>query len=211
MNLSKDQIQFIDKYLKKSEVVFDDLRMELIDHVASGVSYKMFEEKIDFYDAFQSYMVENKKSILKAGMVNNTLNFKMAFSKFATFLLKKKVIIFSVIFLFLAINSFKFLILENLYNFQKTLIISVFIFLIIYTISFYGIFRKRIFAIENNIILLTIYYYIVNFTAIFWKENSESEFYVTLFSGLFVVLFIIFMCQTSITFYSKNKYLYEIN
>lgn len=210
MNISKENTQFIDQYLKKSEVVFDDLRLELVDHVASAVSFKMVNENLDFYDAFKDYMVENKKSILKAGMVNNTINFRMALSNFFGFVFKKEVLIFSVIYLFLGINNFKISILENLYNFQKTIIISVVAFAIIWTIVFYGFFKKRIFALENNIAMLVIYYHLVNFSSIFCRENQEIEFYVTLISGLFVALFIVFMYRTSMTFYVKNKNLYEI-
>lgn len=211
MRLTKEEIQFIDQYLKKSEVVFDDLRLELVDHVASAVSCKMMEEDIDFYDAFKSYMVENKKNILKAGMVNNIINFRMALTNFFGFLIKKEVLIFSVIYLFLGINIFKVSILENLYSFQKTIIGVVLAFVIAWMILFYGILKKRIFILENNIILLTIYYYAVNFSAFYWSEDSTTEFYLTLISGLFVVLFIAFMIRTSVAFYKKNKILYEIN
>lgn len=210
MNLTKEQTQFIDQYLKKSEVVFDDLRIELLDHVASAVCFKMVDENLDFYDAFKYYMVENKKSILKAGMVNHTFNFKLAISKFTRFLISKEVLIFSVIFLFLCVKTFNIFLFQHLEIFQTSLIATVFSFSIIWILVFYGVLRKRIFALENNIILLTIYYYIVNFSTIFWRENIEIEFYITLFSALFIALFIAFMLKTSFTFYSRNKNLYEI-
>jgi predicted secreted protein len=208
MNLSKEQIQFIDQYLKKSEVVFDDLRMELVDHTASAVAYKMVEEDIDFYDAFKNYMVENKKSILKAGMVHHTFNFTLAISKFARFLFSKEVAIFSMLFLFLGLKPLKFRLMQDLENLQIILISSVCIFAIIWWIVLYGVFKKRIFALENNLILMTIGYQMVNISRFFWSENIENEFYVTLISGLLAVLFLAFMLKISINFYSKNKNLY---
>ncbi len=35
MKLTKEQIQFIDDYLKEQKVKFWDIRIELIDHIAS--------------------------------------------------------------------------------------------------------------------------------------------------------------------------------
>ena len=65
MKLSAENIKFIDNYLKNSEVIYYDIRMEMLDHVATAVELKMQAENIDFYDAFKSYMVVNKKEILK--------------------------------------------------------------------------------------------------------------------------------------------------
>mgnify|MGYP003609994852 FL=1 len=65
MKLTAENIQFIDNYLKNSEVIYYDIRMEMLDHVATAVEQKMEAENLDFYDAFKSYMVVNKKEILK--------------------------------------------------------------------------------------------------------------------------------------------------
>ncbi len=211
MNITKENTQFIDQYLKKSEVVFDDLRLELVDHVASAVSNKMLSENLDFYDAFKNYMVENKKSILKAGMVHRTFNFKLAFTKFFGFLLKKEVLIISVIFLFLGLKTFRLQFIKYIEAIQIITISSIFIFAILWLAIFYGKFRKRIFALENNLILLSFAYQIINFSRFFWSENLESEFYITLITGLLTILFLIFMAKISIDFYKKNKFLYEIN
>jgi len=210
MKLENEQIQFIDQYLKKSEVVFDDLRMELIDHVASAVSYKMVDEDIAFYDAFKNYMVENKKSILKAGMVTRTFNLRMAISKFGRFVITREAVIFSVIFIFLGLKPMKFLLLQHLEIFQTILVSSVFIFLIIWWVVFYGIFKKRIFALENNFILFAFGYQIVNIAQVFYNENSTTTFYVILITGLFTFLFLFFIFKTSVTFYSQNKNLYAV-
>ncbi|TXK78493.1 hypothetical protein [Mesonia sp. K4-1] len=63
--LSKDELEFIDNYLKNSGVEYIDVRLEILDHVASAIEAKMEEEHIDFYEAFKSYMVANKKELLK--------------------------------------------------------------------------------------------------------------------------------------------------
>ena len=65
MKLTKENIQFIDNYLLKSEVFYADIRMEMIDHVASAAEVKMESDNLDFYDAFKNFMVVSKKEILK--------------------------------------------------------------------------------------------------------------------------------------------------
>ncbi|WP_329806792.1 hypothetical protein [Flavobacterium facile] len=65
MKLTKENIQFIDNYLKNSQVIYYDIRMEMLDHVATAVEQKMEVENLDFYDAFKNYMVINKTELLK--------------------------------------------------------------------------------------------------------------------------------------------------
>ena len=42
MNLSKEELQFIDNYLENSGVIYMDVRLELTDHIASAI-----EEELD--------------------------------------------------------------------------------------------------------------------------------------------------------------------
>ena len=86
MKLSKEQIRFIDNYLRKSEVFFVDTRMELTDHIATAVEEKMQAENLDFYDAFKNYMVVNKKKLLKQNKTSWSNLKKMAQTFFRAFL-----------------------------------------------------------------------------------------------------------------------------
>ena len=66
MNLSKEELQFIDTYLKNSDVIYTDVRMELTDHVASAIEAELEESPNEtFYEVFKSYMICNKKNLLK--------------------------------------------------------------------------------------------------------------------------------------------------
>jgi hypothetical protein len=66
MKLNKEDIQFIDTYLENSDIVFADIRMEMVDHVASGIEAQIYTgETRDFYDVFKDYMIENKAQLLK--------------------------------------------------------------------------------------------------------------------------------------------------
>ena len=85
--LTPQNIQFIDNYLKNSEVIYYDIRMEILDHVATALEYTMQAENLDFYDAFKSYMVVNKKEILK-GNKGEGLHFKEPLKKFGIFVIQ---------------------------------------------------------------------------------------------------------------------------
>ncbi|NQX86888.1 MAG: hypothetical protein HRT67_13485 [Flavobacteriaceae bacterium] len=63
--ITQDHIQFIDTYLKKSDVVFDDIRLEMVDHVAATLELEMAkDERSTFYDVFKAYMVAHKSELL---------------------------------------------------------------------------------------------------------------------------------------------------
>lgn len=65
MKLTQDQIKSIDTYLKNTDIHFVDVRMELLDHIASAVEQDMEENNQSFYDAFKAYMVLKKKQLEK--------------------------------------------------------------------------------------------------------------------------------------------------
>jgi len=63
--LDKEQIKFIDNYLDNSDVIYADIRMEIVDHVASDIEAKIGAgDQRDFYFIFKDYMVENKRKLL---------------------------------------------------------------------------------------------------------------------------------------------------
>jgi hypothetical protein len=63
--LTQEQIQFIDIYLKKSDVIYDDIRLEMVDHVATAIETELTQdEDKEFYDVFKGFMVKHKKELL---------------------------------------------------------------------------------------------------------------------------------------------------
>ena len=63
--LDKEQIQSIDDYLDNSDVIYADIRMEMVDHVACGIEARIDKgDTRDFYYIFKDYMVENKARLL---------------------------------------------------------------------------------------------------------------------------------------------------
>ena len=63
--LTKDDIQFIDNYLTNADVKHIDIRLEMIDHVATAIETEMQNgDKRGFYYIFKDYMLENKRKLL---------------------------------------------------------------------------------------------------------------------------------------------------
>ena len=99
--LSKEQIQFIDHYLKNSGIDFIDVRFEMIDHVASEIEARIKNgDNRTFYSIFKDYMAENKSKLLK----NNSKYHWIADRRILNSILKKSfslkgLIIFITIFL----------------------------------------------------------------------------------------------------------------
>ena len=158
MKLTREQIQFIDQYLLKSEVFFVDTRMELTDHIASAVEEKMQSENLDFYDAFKDYMIVNKKELLKQNKTSWQDLEKTAQTFFKAFL-------HPVIVLILPLS---YLISDYIHrdegiNTGNMLIKTNFMLLIIFvplTISAY-ILKKRFSVVERLTTIMTLTYYIV--------------------------------------------------
>lgn len=64
--LSEENIRFIQNYLKNSQMVFIDVRLEMTDHVASAIEENLNKNaELEFYDAFKTYMIQHKKELLK--------------------------------------------------------------------------------------------------------------------------------------------------
>ncbi|MBQ4820119.1 hypothetical protein [Aquimarina sp. MMG016] len=102
--LPKEDIQFIDTYLSNSDIHYEDIRIEMIDHVASDIEHKMNEgDSRGFYEIFKEYMIENKSSLEKQGKPFQWKVFKSTLKKFAANLVSFKVILGGIL-LFLALR-----------------------------------------------------------------------------------------------------------
>ena len=109
MKLTKEEIQFIDTYLKSSGVLYADIRQEMVDHVATGVEQKMGEEALDFYQAFKAYMRVHKKDLLK----NTTTRWRFSWDavrQFSLFMVQPYSILMGILlfffFKYIDVNSY---------------------------------------------------------------------------------------------------------
>lgn len=81
---TKQNIQFIDTYLQNSDVKHVDIRLEMVDHVATAIETKMAQSNESFYYVFKDYMVENKRRLLE----DNKQFIKAATTKLSNGILK---------------------------------------------------------------------------------------------------------------------------
>ena len=198
--LTTQNLKFIDNYLKKSEIIYDDIRMELTDHIASAVEEKMQTENIDFYDAFKSFMILNKKELLKKFSGSGFKSFE-PIKSFGLFLLKPHVILFAAFFFF-GIFFFQ-LQIDNYW------LLCLFMFGIFHFSYFNFIKKKRFFAVEQSFFVLSIIYYVFipfsnpthveDYNLIFWTDIS-----ILFFSIAFLLFYV-----NRIKKYYNNKHIWN--
>lgn len=63
--LTKENIRFIDNYLNNSDIVYNDVRLEMVDHIATAIENQINAGgDVSFYEAFKIHMANNKESML---------------------------------------------------------------------------------------------------------------------------------------------------
>ncbi len=185
MQLSPEKLKFIDTYLQNSGVFYYDIRLELVDHIASGVQDKMITENIDFYDAFKSYMVENKSNLLKFNKQNFFISWHV-FKSFLRFITKPYMVLF-----FILIN-FVYSIFDIQNYFTKDFTINQFFYLILIilvllqVIYFHVVLKIRYFVIEKVTPILTVIYYFLLFFIPVFDNKPTSIIYCSMFTYFFV-------------------------
>jgi hypothetical protein len=205
MKLTKENLQFIDNYLKFNEVFYFDIRIEMLDHVATAVEQKMNEEQLEFYDAFKDYMVENKKEIMKSNK-SDGLYFQ-PIKKFGLFLLKP---------LSLVLVAISFLFNQFLITYYDSQDISLY-FLLVFFLSlvpiviarYYFLKRKRFFYIEQNASIL---FLLQQFGQLFNRsanQSAEASMYINTTLLFLLLSFVLFYYNEMTTFKAKNQYLFS--
>ena len=196
MKLNQNQIQFIDGYLQRNDVIYVDIRAEMIDHIATGVEEKMEIENIDFHEAFVSYVNSNRKEIFS--MNKNIWRFALPEIKNYLIYFFKPTSLFLVVFIialyfFLNKNGYQNFVKETLpmYVLGSIVVVSFLSFI------YFGIIKKQqyFFVEKNGIVFLILYWIDLFFLKPFQKSESLSD-------GLTVA----FMCLFSVyVFYTINQ------
>ncbi len=184
MNLSKDEIRFIDTYLLSNDVIYVDIRQEMVDHIATAVEEKMAADQSDFYLTFKEYMALNKKEILKNNKKQWSFSWE-AVQQFLLFLSKPYMLVFGMLLFFF----FK-MVDVNPY-FSESFTVNNLFFVLVITLALFQTgyvrwyLKKRFYAVEKaGIILMILYQLQLFFLPIFGKENV-SVYTLTLFTFLF--------------------------
>jgi hypothetical protein len=191
MKLTSQNIHFIDNYLKNSEVIYYDIRMEMLDHVATAVERKMEAENLDFYDAFKNYMEVNKKEILKGNKFWSIYS-KDTILNFLKFLLHPIMIVIGVSFYFF----YKNVAISNYFSESFTIRNLFFVFMIILAffqlIYFRLILKQRFFVLEKLGGLLVFIYYLQMFFMNQHNDEIPSNVTLTLFSYIIIAYVVYF-------------------
>ncbi|WP_296147199.1 hypothetical protein [uncultured Flavobacterium sp.] len=200
--LSREEIQFINAYLKKSEVIYDDVRAELVDHIASAVEDKIDQENLAFYDAFKDFMIHNKKEILKKR--NYFLPSILSFGKT---LYKPYNLVLGVLICILFYLLPQFIdgqkILQKIHLF---LFYGMWIFVFFQAIYIYVISKKRFIYLEKTTFSLMAIYYVNLFSNGFYTDFYGNS--ITLGITFFLFLtFLIYYILTVIKFKEKYSFL----
>ncbi|WP_430410870.1 hypothetical protein [Kordia sp.] len=84
MKLTQQRIQYIDDYLRKSGVQFWDVRLEILDHVATGVEEKMTHESMSFEAALEAITISFGNEIRQGYILNKDNTKWIKSTKYAT-------------------------------------------------------------------------------------------------------------------------------
>jgi hypothetical protein len=189
MKLTAQDLQFIDNYLTNSGVFYTDIRMEMLDHVASAVEKKMEAEDLIFYDAFKDYMVENKKELMKNNREGFSYKDTKTFKESALFLFKPLSLL-SLPFVMAVIYFLMHVVDQDAFhNFYLGFILVV---ALIWGTGIYFYRKlylkgKRFFVLEQSGILFFFIFQIMNPIIINQKVLDESNFWLF---GLFFYFFL---------------------
>ena len=206
MSLSSENIKFIDNYLKNSEVIYYDIRMEMLDHVATAVEQKMEVENLDFYDAFKSYMVVNKKEILK-GNKEEGLHFKEPLKKFGLFVIQPfqlflAVCIYLMVYFFtqyFGINDFT----------KYIYVIIIFTYLVFGVLHFLWTWKRKFYYIDKNFSIIFLLYQLANPLHRIANEGFTSY---VVFNSIVLFVFFAFLRFYYLemkSFKQKNQFLFQ--
>lgn len=205
MKLTTDNIHLIDNYLKNCEVIYYDIRMEMLDHVATAVEQKMEAENLDFYDAFKSYMVANKMEILKGNKLwpgfskDITLNF-------LKFLLHPIIIVIGVSFYFFYKNVATFSYFSESFTIRNLFFVFMIILAFFQLIYFRLILKQRFFVLEKLGGLLVFIYYLQMFFMNQHNDEIPSNVTLTLFSYI-IIAYVVYFGKEVYKFNKNQKQL----
>ena len=214
MKLNQDQIHFIDTYLQNSEVIYKDVRLEMADHVASGIEQEWAKHQNEsFREVFKSYMVTNKKQLLDDFKAFRKKTTKRLFLELGKAMIKPVslllgLLVFMVFFYSqeLIYNAF-----GNLYTHWKAISLVVVILLVlVWYVSKRFIVKDSYIAIEQLMWVLIFLHYGASFVLdiiIGFIPEGYKNIVTLVLSVIYVMLFINFIkVLRSHIIYYKNKY-----
>ena len=207
--LTKEEIQFIDNYLKNSGVEYIDTRAEVVDHVASEIESRLSANNTtNFYEEFKVYMVQHKKALLKnIGKYRWALD-KRILKQVMKNLFHQKVLAFSGLFLVIGLILLNTLSItaEILMNNYFYISIAILIVSVIYPL-FWS--RKQKISVINRAAVLC---YFTNYIFFDFVLKLVDDYTVTL-PGLLLIMiwFNISFAYTQVKYFKTYKDKFQIS
>jgi len=200
--LTLEDIQFIDTYLSNSDIHYEDVRVEMIDHIASHIEKRMDNgDARDFYYIFKEYMVENKSILLKEGSKPFNWNiFKGVSKQFLGNLYSWQVILGSI---------FSFWIFKYIYSFFHIESITASFFptflMILVMIIPLIVFRGKKFSFIGNFGVLVSLFFALNYYLIPHISEPSLFYYINL--GVMTLFFVCSLkTMISLVFFYKKRF-----
>ncbi|PKV48803.1 hypothetical protein ATE84_0816 [Aquimarina sp. MAR_2010_214] len=183
--LTKEDIQFIDTYLSNSEIHYEDIRIELIDHVASEIEDKINQgDTRDFYYIFKDFMVQNKTFLEKQGSKSfNWKIFRSVTKQFLKNMYSWQVILGSVFCFWIFKNIYSYFHIESVMRlFFPTFLIVMVMFIPLF------VFGKKKFSFIGNFGALMSFFFALNYYTVPYIEESSLFSYINL--GIMTFFFV---------------------
>lgn len=210
---SKD-IQFIDTYLDNSDVIYLDVRLEMVDHIASAIESRMKNgDDRDFYYIFKDYMVDNKTRLLDGFKIHK----KKTLNNFFVSLIKSLISLRSIV---LSIGFFAFFYLNKdwlaPYLKDRNTWSYGWFFILLFLIAFWTLIRfkigkNRFMAIEQMFLAMVIltycFHFFLNIQHIIQKLSDSYQFLFGISILVFVLMIwlnFIFIVQKYVKFYEEK-------
>jgi hypothetical protein len=152
--LTKDNIAFIDNYLSHSGIKYLDIKLEILDHVATGIEEDMQATRKDFYQAFKDFMMLHKKELLQWSENTIEKGKKLVFLKVLKNLKAIDTLIFGSI-LFVILKQYPSMLSQEILTFFPMVVALVFV------ISYFGLFYnfKKLAIAPQLLMLAGVVYY----------------------------------------------------
>lgn len=189
--LTEENIKFIDRYLDNSDVVYADIRTEMVDHVASEIEEQIRQGDIrDFYYIFKDYMIEHKAKLLE----NNKVFLKLADRKIVKALVKESLsslglITFSISF----IGLYAVFYLYNFNTFKSIALTIPFLFFIVLALAYWAALKRfkleRFSAIERIAMPFNIIFHVFILISNQWRAvlDASNAVYLIIVMAVFLV------------------------
>ena len=207
--LTKEEIQFIDNYLKNSGVEYIDTRAEVVDHVASEIENRFIENNTsDFYEEFKMYMIQHKKALLKnIHKYRWSLDKKILKQVFVN-LINQKVLAISGLFLVIGFTLMNTLSFENVDLKTTYLFITVGILFLSAIYPLFWLWKQKISVIDHAASL----YYLSNYLILLNVGQLVEGYFLNYFIFLIVITwFNISFAVTQVNYFKFYKDKFQLS